>query len=189
MYKYKINVYPVETTEGIEWIARFPEVNNCGGSGITPEEAIKDAYDNLDFELSLLKEEGKPIPSHSEDNRCSGKFLLRMPKSLHAKIAKLADDENISINQYIIACLSENVGQVKAAYEIAPYAYEKGCDFILNKIDEISEIKMRQIPKVHDTFKNFFRLADAQQKQAEEQRDIFEKWNIENSLYHSVWRR
>ena len=61
--------------------------------------------------------------------------------------------------------------------------------FILNKIDEISEIKMRQIPKVHDTFKNFFRLADAQQKQAEEQRDIFEKWNIENSLYHSVWRR
>lgn len=43
MYKYKINVYPVETTEGIEWIARFPEVNNCGGSGITPEEAIKDA--------------------------------------------------------------------------------------------------------------------------------------------------
>ena len=39
-------------------------------------------------------------PSHS------GRLLLRMPRALHAELAKLSDAEGVSLNQFIVAALS-----------------------------------------------------------------------------------
>jgi predicted HicB family RNase H-like nuclease len=36
----------------------------------------------------------------------SGKLLLRIPKSLHRRLAEKADRENVSLNQYIVSLLS-----------------------------------------------------------------------------------
>lgn len=52
MYKDYIT-YQVETIDGMEWIARFPQHNNVGGSGKTEQEAIDDAIKSLRFEMSL----------------------------------------------------------------------------------------------------------------------------------------
>lgn len=45
--------YQVETTEGKEWIARYPKHGNVGGSGKTKQEAVNDAIKNLKFEMTL----------------------------------------------------------------------------------------------------------------------------------------
>ena len=37
----------------------------------------------------------------------SGQLRVRMPKSLHAALSQEADDENISLNTYIVTLLSE----------------------------------------------------------------------------------
>ena len=37
----------------------------------------------------------------------SGKLLLRMPKSLHAHLAEEAEDENVSLNAFIVSKLAQ----------------------------------------------------------------------------------
>ena len=113
MYNYQIVIYPVETEAGTEWIARYPEVNNTGGSGATPEEAIDDAKKNLDFELSLLAEEGKEPPVPYEQPNYSGKISLRLPRSVHKQIAELSAAEGVSINSLISAAVAGFIGQTK----------------------------------------------------------------------------
>lgn len=60
MYKDYIT-YQVETTEGKEWIARYPKHGNVGGSGKTKQEAIDDAIRNLKVELSLKSKESRSM--------------------------------------------------------------------------------------------------------------------------------
>lgn len=48
----------------------------------------------------------KPPEVRFEDDTYSGKLLLRMPKSLHRRLAEEADRENVSLNQYIVSLLS-----------------------------------------------------------------------------------
>jgi predicted HicB family RNase H-like nuclease len=115
MYNYQIIVYPVETESGTEWIARYPEVNNTGGSGATIEAAIADAKNNLKFELDLLAEEGKTPPKPYETPNYSGKISLRIPRSVHKQIAELSESEGVSINSLISAAVSGFIGQVRDA--------------------------------------------------------------------------
>jgi antitoxin HicB len=50
-----------------------------------------------------------PIPLPNNSIEYSGKLLLRMPKSLHRDLARQAEAEAISLNQYISSILSRNV--------------------------------------------------------------------------------
>lgn len=114
MYNYRINMYAVETEEGIEWVVRFPEVFNYGGSGKSQEEALKNAYENLEFELNLLKEEGKPIPLPQVDNNSySGKFVLRLTKTLHRDVSFYAEKEGTSINNIINIAVAEYITKLR----------------------------------------------------------------------------
>jgi hypothetical protein len=40
----------------------------------------------------------------------SGKLLVRMPRTLHAELARAADEEGVSLNQFIIGALTGAVG-------------------------------------------------------------------------------
>lgn len=44
----KMLVYPAETMNGMQWNVEFPDIKGVGGAGNTPEEAIKDARENLE---------------------------------------------------------------------------------------------------------------------------------------------
>lgn len=59
---YDVEFEKIETTEGYEWMARFPDVPGCVGGGLTKEEALEEAIDNLSFHLESLKLAGYPIP-------------------------------------------------------------------------------------------------------------------------------
>ena len=45
-----------------------------------------------------------PFPEHS------GKFQVRLPVGLHGKLAAVAEDEGVSLNQLVTAILAEGVG-------------------------------------------------------------------------------
>jgi predicted RNase H-like HicB family nuclease len=46
-----------------------------------------------------------PLPSYPEEH--SGKFNLRVPRSLHRRLAESAEREGVSLNQYVVGLLSE----------------------------------------------------------------------------------
>jgi antitoxin HicB len=41
----------------------------------------------------------------------SGKFVQRLPKSLHAKLVKRAKQEGVSLNTLVLALIAEGIGK------------------------------------------------------------------------------
>jgi HicB family len=53
------------------------------------------------------------VPAEKSDERVkapSGRLLLRMPRTLHAELARAAEREGTSLNQFITSALSRTVG-------------------------------------------------------------------------------
>lgn len=106
--EYQATVFPIKTENGISYMATFVDVPGCVGGGDSPIEALQEAYENLDFHLECLAEEGKPIPVPSKEIDFSGKFVVRTTKSMHEKLYKSAKAEGVSMNSYINYLLSAN---------------------------------------------------------------------------------
>lgn len=108
---YEVKIYTIETMEGIEFVAEIPELKGCVGSGNSYEEALKELLENKVVYLETLKDLGKEIPlPHPKKQKFSGKLSLRLSKRLHKKVADVAEELGVSINQYIVETLAESVG-------------------------------------------------------------------------------
>ena len=68
------------------------------------------------FEMSI--EDNMEIPEPKEDKDFSGKFLLRLPKSLHKKLSNQAERDEVSLNQHILNLLSEKSSALETMIEI-----------------------------------------------------------------------
>jgi len=109
---YKMNIYPVTYKDGdIEWCVEFPAVKGCIGVGDTAEEAVRVAFENLEIHLKALKHAGLPIPT-DDTASYSGKFALRMSRTLHQQAIQAAEKEGVSLNALINEALSNRVAQV-----------------------------------------------------------------------------
>lgn len=108
--KYKILLSMVETDEGNEYFAEFREFDFCSGCGASAEEAIKDARENLAIYIAELEEAGKDIPLPIEELEYSGRYPLRLSKSMHKKAAECAAREGVSLNSFISEAVCEKVG-------------------------------------------------------------------------------
>lgn len=53
-------------------------------------------------------EDGHPIPLPSFPEEYSGRFVLRIPRSLHRRLAEAARREGVSLNQYAMTLLDRN---------------------------------------------------------------------------------
>ena len=60
--------------------------------------------------ITTAIEDDEEIPEPGR-NRYSGRFVRRLPRSLHRQLAVLAAHERISLNQYILYRLSTNVSE------------------------------------------------------------------------------
>jgi antitoxin HicB len=113
---YPVRIYP--EPDGSGYTAEIPDLPGCITCADTlPElwEMIEDAKRTW-LEGSLA--EGLPIPEPAlplADEELSGKFTVRVPRSLHRKLIEQAQREGVSLNQFINAALAETVGLKRAA--------------------------------------------------------------------------
>lgn len=103
---YKIELYP-DVEEGGFAVA-CPELPGCLSCGETIEECIESIQDAKLAWITASLEDGDEIPEPSNKDDYSGQFKIRMPKSLHKKLAEHSKEEGISMNQYCIYLLSMN---------------------------------------------------------------------------------
>lgn len=75
------------------------------------EEAYRNIREAMEGYLKVKLEHGDPIPEPVPEDEYSGKFNLRIPKSLHKQLADLAKAENISLNQYVLYKLTSSINQ------------------------------------------------------------------------------
>lgn len=95
------------------WFARVMELRGCMTEGNTREEALKNLDDAMKGWIDVAIEDGESIPEPLESRSFSGKFVVRVPRSLHRTLAKRAAVEGVSLNQVVVAALAREVGQKK----------------------------------------------------------------------------
>lgn len=106
---YKITLYLAD--EG-GFVVEIPELPGCISQGETREEALVMIEDAKIAWLTVALELGTDIPEPiQEEETFSGKFVLRLPKSLHRDLAKKAKEENVSLNQLTTYLLSSALGK------------------------------------------------------------------------------
>ena len=93
------------------WFVRVKELLGCMSQGDTPEEAVSMIREAMELWLEVALEEGDAIPEPSPEDEYGGKFVVRVPRSLHRELVATADREGVSLNQYINVALAESVGR------------------------------------------------------------------------------
>jgi antitoxin HicB len=100
----------IQEDEGT-WFARVTELPGCITEGDSPEEAVKMLRDAMVAWLETAIDDEAPIPEPHAPNAYSGRFVVRVPRSLHQDLVRAAEREGVSLNQYINVTLARSVGQ------------------------------------------------------------------------------
>lgn len=109
---FKKVIFPYENRDGsISWVVEYPDLPGCSAVGDSEESALRESKIALELWLDEYHDaHGEyPVPK-IVDPTYSGKLLLRLPKSLHQRLAEQADDEGVSLNTLVIALLAQNHG-------------------------------------------------------------------------------
>ncbi len=93
-------------------IARVKELEGCVADGQDEMEAIGHLQDAKELWIAAALKADLPIPKpEGEDELPSGKWLQRVPRSLHKKLVDLAKNDGVSLNQLVLSILAEAAGQ------------------------------------------------------------------------------
>src|SRR3989337_3913213 len=103
--EYPFTIRRLSKVEGGGWLVEFPDLPGCIADGDTIEETVKNADDALRSWLGTAKEFKDPVPAPSAG--MSGKWVQRVPKSLHAKLAAQAEKERVSLNTLVGSLIAE----------------------------------------------------------------------------------
>lgn len=103
---YNFIINQIKDESGTYFYARVLELDGCQSTGDTFEEAYENVLDAMKGWIQTKLENGFDIPLPLNQENCSGKFVVRMPKSLHYKLIVEAKQEGISLNQYALYKLS-----------------------------------------------------------------------------------
>lgn len=112
--EYPFHMAPIPPDDGGGYLITFPDLPGCNSDGETPEEAIEMGRDAFKCWMSVHLEEGREIPAPGSNGPASGRFNLRAPKSLHAKLARQAEIEGVSMNTLAVTFLAECLGKNEA---------------------------------------------------------------------------
>lgn len=94
----------MQKSEGRYYI-RVAELDGCQSYADTPEQAYANIQEVLRDHIEIKLEYGDPIPEPVPADY-SGKFNVRIPKTLHKHLAERAEAEGVSLNQYVLYKLS-----------------------------------------------------------------------------------
>jgi len=97
-------------------IARVEELPGCIADGPTATEALLRIEEAKTLWIEDALEAGDPVPEPQFDDALpSGKWLQRVPRTLHRKLSELAARESVSLNQFVTSVLAEAAGWRLAA--------------------------------------------------------------------------
>ncbi len=111
MNHYPLNIFWSEEDAG--FIAEVPDLPGCSAWGATEADAASEVRDAMVAWAQAATAAGKPVPVAQPVQPLqaySGKFLVRIPRSLHARLARRAAQEGVSLNQFLTGVLASKVG-------------------------------------------------------------------------------
>ena len=107
---YPFEVRPLSSEEGGGYLVSFPDFAECISDGETVDEAIANGRDALKATIALLKAKKLPVPAANGGGVASGKFVARVPKTVHAQLATRARAEGVSLNALVLTFIAQGLG-------------------------------------------------------------------------------
>ena len=106
----------VRRDEDGDYVARIDELPGCATHGKSLQEALGNLEEVKRAWIEDCLKQGDPIPEPVPENVLpSGKWLQRVPRTLHRDLIRLAKRENASLNQLVPSVLSEAAGARKGS--------------------------------------------------------------------------
>ena len=110
MTDYPFEVRPLATDDGGGYLISFPDFAECISDGESVDEAIENGRDALKATIAALKAKKLPVPAPNSGGVASGKFLARVPKTVHAQLATRARAEGVSLNALVLTFIAQGLG-------------------------------------------------------------------------------
>lgn len=111
---YTVEISKISEEDGGGYFISIPLLQGCMSDGESLEEAYANIEEAKQEWLQSMLKRNLPIPEPASDNQYSGKFIIRIPKSLHRNLAEESKREGISLNQFISNSLSYMIGMKHA---------------------------------------------------------------------------
>jgi antitoxin HicB len=112
---YPFEIRPLTAAEGGGFLVSYPDFSECISDGETVEEAIANGRDALAATVAALQAKGFAVPAPNSGGVASGKFVARVPKTIHAQLATRAKAEGVSLNTLVLAFIAEGLGRRESA--------------------------------------------------------------------------
>lgn len=108
---YRVQIAALTEEDGGGFVAIVPELPGCMSDGETREEALYNVRDAIVSWIEAAEALGRSVPEPKAymDRMPSGKFMTRIPKSLHAQLIQMAEAEGISLNGLVTTMLAMGV--------------------------------------------------------------------------------
>jgi antitoxin HicB len=119
--------YKVERLESGEYYLSIPDLPGCYALGSSLEEAETALEEAKKDWIFAAVSNGVPIPvpsAPSFNKTYSGQVLLRMPKGLHRMLVEAANEDGISLNQYMVFLLTEGLTKKTTARQLIKENYK-----------------------------------------------------------------
>lgn len=104
---YNYIIQPINDESGSYFYARVLELDGCQSTGETFDEAYMNLREAMEGWIETKLEGGYEVPVPKDCEDFSGKFVVRIPKTLHYRLAMEAEKEGISLNQYALYKLAQ----------------------------------------------------------------------------------
>ncbi|HEX4720245.1 MAG TPA: sigma-70 family RNA polymerase sigma factor [Thermoleophilaceae bacterium] len=91
------------------WDAQVEELPGCAAHGESAEAAAAAVESAIAKWIADAEAEGRDVPKPRSAASYSGRLLVRMPQSLHAELARAAERDEVSLNQFITGSLASAV--------------------------------------------------------------------------------
>ena len=99
---YHLVIQEREDENGRYFFGKVMELDGCMSDGKTVEELRNNIKEAMELWLEVSLENGDVIPEPHSESAYSGRFNLRIPRSLHERLAYEAKEEGVSLNQYAL---------------------------------------------------------------------------------------
>ena len=107
---YPFEVRPLSAEEGGGFLISFPDFAECISDGESVDEAIVNGRDALKATVAALKAKKMSVPAPNSGGVASGKFVARVPKTVHAQLATRARAEGVSLNALVLTFIAQGLG-------------------------------------------------------------------------------
>ena len=117
---YRFEIRPLSRAEGGGFLISFPDLPGCFSDGETIPEAVKHGKEAFQSWVSARLHDRLPVPEPSRHEErpldaYSGRFVQRIPRSLHAELAARAEAEGVSQNSLVLALIANGLGRLRYA--------------------------------------------------------------------------